>query len=323
MDRLSVEFRDFWPGFDSRSNPFIRALQTRFDVAVVPDAEVCFFSSFGTSHESANAIKIQIIGECMRPDLQWADRAVCFDHSGDPRVLRYPLWCWDIETEALRRPFDVGRPFAEREFCAFIVNNPHGQERNAFFQELSRHQLVHSGGPVFRNCPGPSDRHDHDWRQAKIDWLGNYKFTIAFENQSFAGYTTEKLVDPFLAGSVPIYFGDPLVDYDFAPGSYLNLASFGSIRRLAEAVVELSTDEQTWNSMRAQAPLGELEYERTADPRRLEVFLEDAVLQGRNPATSEGRRARSIVGRRREASRAAGELPRRVLRAARSKAMRT
>ena len=38
--------------------------------------------------------------------------------------------------------------------------------------------------------------------------------TIAFENSSFPGYTTEKIFEPMLEGSIPIYWGNPRVDED-------------------------------------------------------------------------------------------------------------
>ena len=45
--------------------------------------------------------------------------------------------------------------------------------------------------------------------QGKLDFLRDYKFTLAVENNIWPGYTTEKLVDPMFAGSIPIYVGDP------------------------------------------------------------------------------------------------------------------
>ena len=41
--------------------------------------------------------------------------------------------------------------------------------------------------------------------------LNDYCFSIAMENQSTEGYYTEKLLDCFLTGTVPIYHGDPMV----------------------------------------------------------------------------------------------------------------
>lgn len=44
---------------------------------------------------------------------------------------------------------------------------------------------------------------------SKNEGLNDYCFSIAMENYSTPGYYTEKILDCFLTGTVPIYFGDP------------------------------------------------------------------------------------------------------------------
>lgn len=61
----------------------------------------------------------------------------------------------------------------------------------------------------------------------KADALRGYRFHVAIENSSFPHYFTEKLLDPLLTGTVPIYAGCP------------NLADYG----LADAVVSLPIDD--------------------------------------------------------------------------------
>ncbi len=46
--------------------------------------------------------------------------------------------------------------------------------------------------------------------------LENFMFTIAIENMSDKDYFTEKLIDPFLTGTIPIYWGCPNI------GEYFN-----------------------------------------------------------------------------------------------------
>jgi len=43
----------------------------------------------------------------------------------------------------------------------------------------------------------------------KLDMLKNYAFHVVIENTKTDGYFTEKLIDSFLTGSIPIYWGDP------------------------------------------------------------------------------------------------------------------
>ena len=44
-------------------------------------------------------------------------------------------------------------------------------------------------------------------------------FTIAFKNDSYPGYTTEKIYEPMYVNSLPIYSGNPLVYRDFNPAT--------------------------------------------------------------------------------------------------------
>jgi hypothetical protein len=73
----------------------------------------------------------------------------------------------------------------------------------------------------------------------KQAFLRDYKFTIAFENESYPGYTTEKIVEPMLSDSIPIYWGDPLVGRDFDTRSFLSAHDSHSLDDLVERVVEV------------------------------------------------------------------------------------
>ena len=44
---------------------------------------------------------------------------------------------------------------------------------------------------------------------SKIDIMKRYRYCLVFENQRQPGYVTEKLLDCFVAGSVPLYWGAP------------------------------------------------------------------------------------------------------------------
>lgn len=80
----------------------------------------------------------------------------------------------------------------------------------------------------------------------KLSFVRNYKFTIAFENSAVPGYTTEKLIEPIIANSLPIYYGNPLVYLDFEPGSFVYLDSEDDIVRVIEEVIELDNDNDKY-----------------------------------------------------------------------------
>lgn len=62
----------------------------------------------------------------------------------------------------------------------------------------------------------------------KIKTIAGYKFAVCFENVSYPGYITEKIIDCFVAGVIPIYLGAPDVE-DFIPKeSFIDMREFAS-----------------------------------------------------------------------------------------------
>lgn len=46
----------------------------------------------------------------------------------------------------------------------------------------------------------------------KLDALKDYQYSIVIENEKTEGFFTEKLIDCFMTGTVPIYWGDPKIN---------------------------------------------------------------------------------------------------------------
>ena len=72
-------------------------------------------------------------------------------------------------------------------------------------------QHVDCPGEVLNNQP-PFDSNAHRYcagraADQKTQFLKQYKFTIAFENESAPNYTTEKIFHAFVAGSIPDILG--------------------------------------------------------------------------------------------------------------------
>jgi len=55
----------------------------------------------------------------------------------------------------------------------------------------------------------------------KIEFLSSYKFSISMENSEGDGYVSEKIIHSFLAGTIPIYYGDYLIDEYINPKVYI------------------------------------------------------------------------------------------------------
>jgi len=91
------------------------------------------------------------------------------------------------------------------KFCLFSVTNDAAKERINFFTELSKYKKVDSCGMFMNNlgykCPGTFESKEYH------DFISQYKFMICFENTSVKNYLTEKLINAYKCGTIPIYWG--------------------------------------------------------------------------------------------------------------------
>jgi alpha(1,3/1,4) fucosyltransferase len=288
MRPIRVSFRHFWRGFDWRSH--FGFLDEHFRIEESDDADFVIFCVFVDGRNAGRmprldtkTTRIFYTPENVPPDMRHCDFAFGFvheDHVGSDRYRRLPnyplrLWASGFASEDLIKPdLDAGAVLAgKRRFCNFIYSNPRCAARNAFFEKLSRYKRVDAPGAVCNNLPGvlPRPGAYADVRP-KLDFVRPYKFTIAFENESSPGYTTEKIVEPMLVHSLPIYWGDPLVGRDFETRSFLNyFDACRSLDELVDLVVAVDRDDRLYEQYLRQPYLignrlpPHLERKRVAD----------------------------------------------------------
>jgi len=58
--------------------------------------------------------------------------------------------------------------------------------------------------------------------------ISNYKFSLCFENTIYPGYLTEKIIDCFVAGVIPIYLGDPNVEKIIPHDIFIDMRDYNS-----------------------------------------------------------------------------------------------
>lgn len=237
---VRIRFIGFWDGFDPRDNFFTRLLAPRWRLDFDSPPDFILYTTVGSRRKEFleyDCTRIFFTGENVGPDWLNCDWAFTFRQDSRPRHLRLPLWVLYADARSLVKPpfIDVERIAAGKtRFCAFVVSNPLCRTRNEFFHKLSRYRPVDSGGKLFNNVGG---------RVAdKRAFLADCRFTIAFENESFPGYTTEKVLEPMLVNSIPIYWGDPLVGRDFDTTSFLSAHDSPSLDDLVDRVVAVDRD---------------------------------------------------------------------------------
>ncbi|WP_244436868.1 glycosyltransferase family 10 domain-containing protein [Bacteroides reticulotermitis] len=253
--KLKVKFVDFWDGFDEHYNTFVNVLSEKYEIEICDHPDYLIYSTFGYKNlKYENCVKIFYTGENITPDFNLCDYAIGFDimEFGD-RYMRLPLYAL-YGIEELRKPKVFNSQEAlNRKFCSFVVSNgADAPERTRFFHLLSEYKQVDSGGAYENNVGGRV--------VDKKFFISNYKFNIAFENSAKDGYTTEKIMEPMLVNSLPIYWGNRLVELDFNPNSFINAADYPSLEALVEYIVELDTNDDKYLSILSRPWLNKSNY---------------------------------------------------------------
>ncbi len=257
--RVTVGMARFWVENLTTQGLFagLPFLFEHFDFVLDPDPDFLFFSVFPGELPGGRAVRIFYTGENVRPDMSACDWALTFDYDEElqhPRHFRLPNYArlgagrdllkLEDRSEAILR--------GKSQFCNFVY---HAQNdvRTAFFDRLSRYKRVDAPGRSRNNMapigghPDPrASRFASGFPREKVEFQRSYKFTIAFENASYPGYTTEKIYHAMLADTVPIYWGNPLVHRDFNRASFLNANDFASLDDLLNAVVELDRNDDLY-----------------------------------------------------------------------------
>lgn len=251
---IKILFVDFWDGFNKHDNEFLTVLKEKYEVKLSDNPDYLFYSGFGFQHLKYNCIRIFYTGECITPNFNECDYAISFDRVifGD-RFIRIPLYnLFQYKSEFLglfnRLKFTKQDLEQKEGFCSFVVSNCFADDvRAIFFDKLSTYKKISSGGRFRNNIGGAV--------ADKKAFQSKHKFAIAFENTSYDGYCTEKLMEAFAAGTIPIYWGDPNVVKDFNPEAFINAHDYASFDEVVERVKEVDQDDNLYLKIRNASPL--------------------------------------------------------------------
>ena len=72
-----------------------------------------------------------------------------------------------------------------------------------------------------------------------IESYSNYKFVLAIENTKHWGYITEKIINAYYSGAIPIYWGCSTINNYFNKNSFINISDFESVEKCIEYVLSL------------------------------------------------------------------------------------
>lgn len=202
----------------------IKKLEKQYIVKISSDKpDYLIYNVFGCNHLKEiynSSIKIAIYSENQIPDFNIADYAISQHHIQYlDRYFKFPHFLNYLSRinnfDYIRQKNKINT--TKNKFCAAVISNYKHTDnfRLKFIKELNKYKNVDMGGKYNNNVGEISD---------KIEFLTSYKFSIAMENTEGDGYISEKIIESFLSGTIPIYYGDYMIE------EYLNPKSFILIR---------------------------------------------------------------------------------------------
>ena len=243
LDLYNREYREKW---------IKSALEDKFIIEFDSEKpDYVFYNVFGCDHLKSkykDAIKIAHFTENQIIDLNFADYAIGQHHINYlDRYYRRPFFIFqlinytnDNFTEIRKNVLD--NPIRTK-FCAGVISNTGWTDgfRRLFYKELNKYKIIDMGG-VYHNNVGGCVRN-------KIKFLKSYKFSLAMENTKADGYVTEKIIDAFLAGNIPIYYGDYMIEEYINPKAFILIKGEKDMMEKIEYIKKIDNDDELYKSI--------------------------------------------------------------------------
>ena len=286
--KIKIGFTDTFSGL---SVPyFLNQLSKKFDVVhddETPDILIFGDENFGTNNltfDQSKTIKVFYTGENRRYWNYKCHRGMTFDHWDGDIHFRLPLYVVEIWGMINQLGYcshedihDKIAPtsFHSENFCAYINSNPHCVERTNFVQHLSTYKKVNCWGPHLNNVGHVVPRGTKN----KTDVFSKHKFAICYENGSYPGYVTEKLVHAFYSRTVPIYWGSATVEVDFNTKAFLNRHDYETDDDFIRKIIEVDQNEHLYNSILNEPMFTENKVPKFMNADRMNNWFERNVIQ--------------------------------------------
>lgn len=245
MKKIRIAFTGFAPYHDPHKQAYYRFLCEHYDIEECDRPDYVIDGGQTFHHLKYDAVKILFNSENLVPDFNDFDYAIgSSELSFGDRYIRIPWFAfYEYFNDITQRKTTLDTTLLNRKFCSFVVSNAEFGDpmRRKFFEALSKYKRVDSGGKYKNNVGGPI--------ADKLAFCKNYKFNIAFENSSCPGYTTEKIMEAYVAQTIPIYYGNPHIATDFRPESMIRVTNEADIERAVEEVIRLDKDDDAYMKM--------------------------------------------------------------------------
>lgn len=274
--KIKIKFHEFIPNCDLKSYWIWQQLSKFYDLELSDNPDILIYSVWNSSYfvgeylnsdierynifkNNPNCIRIFYTPENVRPNFYECDIAISFDYSDNPKNIRLPYYMIrtlfdipDINFNRLTSDFKQNYQYNKKtKFCCIVRSRNWGEERNIFIEKLSKYKKVDEGGKYSNNIGYYIGSTIID----KLNFIKDYKFVISFENSKYPGYTTEKIMEAMCVGSIPIYWGNPLINKEFNIDSFINVDNINNIDDVIERIIEIDNNDDLFYNIQHKSNL--------------------------------------------------------------------
>ena len=190
---------------------------------------------------------------------------------GHPDVIYYPFLysslCERYVFKTIVQP--------KQKFCAFMYSQNH-QHRNDWFHRLHTLRHVDALGDACKNVEVASTRcvyNDKEtYNDIAVKLYSDYSFVLAIENTWREGYFTEKLINPIMAHSIPLYWGHPSAFEYVNKNRVLYLPDFATIEDIYTELCRLENSIDAYQEI-----INQPWYTEKGQPDNVKAYMIEAL----------------------------------------------
>jgi hypothetical protein len=219
------------------------------------EADVLITSCFGNRKTQYKDKKMIILGyekDCADMDYHLYQKALYvtsfYFHNSLCKYYNLPLFYLYTGFDLSKKLFNRRKKTKKTEFCLSIISNYSVETRNSYIKKIMEYKNIDNYGLFEKNKNDKLIERTTWYDPRLIDKIRPYKFMIAIENCSVENYNTEKLVNAWLGGAIPIYYGDPNIDEFYNEKAFVNINRLG-IEKAIEKIKELNENEELYDEM--------------------------------------------------------------------------
>lgn len=280
---IKIGFYDFWGYKDQPvdwleiDNYFLLAFRTyglSYKVVdpTTEEADIVFKSSFKGKKELKG--KPVVIGVYYDKDV---DFTLSFNEDTKTN-LYYPLWQLNYDRYLNNLP---QKNYKEKDlFCTFLQQITATKKIDTLFYICEKYKTIISCGSIL-NTAGytlPDLKTDCKFVQ---NLHKRVKFNLCLEKNESSGqisHITEKIIDSYTCGTVPIYWGAENITKWFNPDSFINCNGL-SDAEIVEKIKEVDNNEELYKSMLYAQPFKKnINWKEYSEERLIKFLRNNKVL---------------------------------------------